>query len=219
MTTWILKPRVDGPSPELDSVDGSVITVAGFASCADPRQIPTASADHRGSLGDWFTIDREDSLRDQIRIVGQCPWLDRVGGAAPGASTGMDGGRVVVEGSVGSLVGHRMRRGEVFVDGNVGDYPGARMVAGTIVVTGALGHSPMASARRGTLVHSQNTAWDSRRFSRPVSAEFPYASLIRLEPRDQSLQTLLDRCGSGQISVRRGDLSVGGQAEVITVDS
>lgn len=220
-THWILKPRGNGESPDIAggvndaTVDGSVISMASFAAVDDPASLPMNSNRHSACLGDWFSVQRGEGPWAEIRIEGDCPWLDRLGGAAPGSVLGMDGGRIVVRGGVGSLVGHRMRRGEILVDGNVGSHAGSRMIAGTILVTGSVGEFPMMSASRGTLIYSQPMDWQRDRFSRPMPADFGYAALVSVDPKDVAIANLLERCGKARVELRRGDLVTGGQAEIV----
>lgn len=77
---------------------------------------------------------------------------DRVGGAAPGASRGMTGGEIVVDGSVGADAGTRMRRGLLFVGGDAGSHAARAMIAGTVIVIGRVGRDPAFASKRGSLV-------------------------------------------------------------------
>ena len=77
---------------------------------------------------------------------------DRLGAATPGASRGATGAEIVVEGSVGSDAGARMRRGLIFVGGSAGGRVARSIIAGTIFVTGRVGAEPAFASKRGSLV-------------------------------------------------------------------
>ncbi|OUT61154.1 MAG: hypothetical protein CBB71_05895 [Rhodopirellula sp. TMED11] len=78
---------------------------------------------------------------------------DSLGGPAPGAKAGMVGGVIQVDGSAGDYCGHRMRRGLIQVNQNVGRNLAASMIAGTLLVQGELDAPSIAvGMRRGTIV-------------------------------------------------------------------
>lgn len=89
----------------------------------------------------------------------------------------MDGGRLVVHGSVGDYGGFqmtagmlringnagarladRMRRGLLLVGGNAGEFAASRLVAGTVGVAGQLGTHYAYGMRRGTLLLARRPA-------------------------------------------------------------
>jgi hypothetical protein len=216
MTLWIMRTRDDSDAP-IQSVDGSVISSQRFAHCDDVATILTGMGSSSCRLGDWFEVESIPSPANEIRIVGECRWLDRLAAAEPGRSLGTRAGRITVSGSIGHMAGHRMRRGELFVDGDVGDFLGARMIAGTIIVTGRLGRSPLSAARRGTLIYQDFVDWDADRFSRPMRLNFPYASLIETDGCSAGLMALIERAQRKSVEIRRGDRNENGQAEIVYV--
>ena len=78
---------------------------------------------------------------------------DSLGGPTPGAKAGMAGGVIQVDGDAGDYCGHRMRRGLIQVGQNVGRNLAASMIAGTILVQGkADGETIAVGMRRGTII-------------------------------------------------------------------
>ena len=75
-----------------------------------------------------------------------------VGAPYRGSRVGMRGGEILIFGNAGSEVGSGMRRGLIAVAGDSGDFTGVNMLAGTIAVLGRLGWRPGAGMRRGTIV-------------------------------------------------------------------
>jgi formylmethanofuran dehydrogenase subunit C len=77
---------------------------------------------------------------------------DNVAGALPGSDHGMQGGMVLVEGSVGALAGARMRRGIMAIGGGCGPAAAFELRAGTVLVVGPVGPHAGVAMRRGSLV-------------------------------------------------------------------
>ena len=85
-----------------------------------------------------------------LRVRGQAG--DRLGAAAPGASKGMTGGEIVVDGSAGAEAAARARRGLVIVVGDVGGDAARATIAGTLVVFGRTGADPGRASKRGSII-------------------------------------------------------------------
>jgi len=102
---------------------------------------------------------------------------DRLGGAAPGARSGMSGGEIVVTGDAGEETGAGMRRGLVAIGGRAGAGAGLRMLAGTVIAFGGLGPEAGMGNRRGSLVSGV-----------PVTPLPGYAFATRVRPPALGLQ-------------------------------
>jgi formylmethanofuran dehydrogenase subunit C len=76
----------------------------------------------------------------------------RIGGPIPGASGGMTGGEILVEGNAADDAAARVRRGLVVIGGSAGASAGRAMIAGTLVVFGDVGDHPAEGNKRGSLI-------------------------------------------------------------------
>jgi formylmethanofuran dehydrogenase subunit C len=136
---------------------------------------------------------------------------ERTGGVADGESLGMRGGRIVVVGNVGDVVGHRMRRGTIIVGGNAGEYAGGWMVAGTIMIDGKVGRLAGYGLRRGTLILAKQPKQLLPTFSDSGKLDFNYLRLLgRQLDKDGCVSKLPFRA-------RRlmGDMAVLGKGEML----
>jgi formylmethanofuran dehydrogenase subunit C len=79
-----------------------------------------------------------------------------VGAAYRGSAVGLRGGEIIVHGNVKNEPGNAMRRGLIAVGGNCGDFAGVNMLAGTIVVLGQLGWRTGAGMKRGSIISMQS---------------------------------------------------------------
>lgn len=100
-----------------------------------------------GDAGDWLACELEGG---EVQVTGAAG--DNVAAARPGNPTGMRGGRVIVAGRAGHLLGARLCRGVVAVGGGCGAAAGFEMRAGTVLVGGDLGEQPGLGMRRGSVV-------------------------------------------------------------------
>jgi formylmethanofuran dehydrogenase subunit C len=75
-----------------------------------------------------------------------------VGSAYRGSPVGIRGGEIIVFGSAGNEIGSTMRGGLIAIGGDAGDFAGVGMLAGTIIVLGKLGIRTGAGMKRGTVV-------------------------------------------------------------------
>ena len=112
--------------------------------------LPVLHGGRAARVGDFFRVTRGRS--SSVRIEGD---LSR----AEGIGTGMAGGELVIEGSVGRDLGVAMSGGRIDVHGSAGDnaggaLPGAArgMSGGEIVVRGTVGEEAGARMRRGLIV-------------------------------------------------------------------
>lgn len=148
-------------------------------------------------------------------------------GAPKGARrVGMRGGRVLVTGSAGNYVAHRMRRGEIFVESDVADFAASQVVAGTLFIGGSTGEQPCFGMRRGTLVANTAPAVPLSRFSAPTKLQSVFLTLIARsidsiksrapQAATTRLSELAQSLIGGKAQTRRGDKATQGQAEIIT---
>ncbi len=94
-------------------------------------------------VGDFFTGEVATGAGDGVMLVlqGDLSRFKRIGQE-------MDGGELVIEGSVGFHAGAGMRSGKLIIRNDAGDWLGAHMRGGLIVVEGNAGHS-IGAAYRG----------------------------------------------------------------------
>jgi formylmethanofuran dehydrogenase subunit C len=102
------------------------------------------------ALAEWFHV--EPGAEDTLRFEADLARFDRVGWQ-------MDGGHLVVEGSVGDYVGACMRAGAIDVRGNAGALAACEMAGGSLDGAGNVGNfaastlpGSMDGMRGGTLV-------------------------------------------------------------------
>jgi formylmethanofuran dehydrogenase subunit C len=118
-------------------------------SLADIRALPVTGITRHSTLSDWFDVDVSDSessdVGNEISVVGDCAWLDRVGYR-------MADGKISMVGDCGDRVGRRMSGGTVEVHGNVGDYAASELTGGTVLIRGNAGDAfggAVAGSERG----------------------------------------------------------------------
>jgi formylmethanofuran dehydrogenase subunit C len=106
--------------------------------------------DGRVNLGDLFQITGHPD--GEIRFEGDLDLADRLG-------SGLAGGRVLVESSVGNEAGLGMSGGSLIIEGGAGDHAGAAppgyrrgMTGGELIVHGSAGMEAGGFMRRGLLV-------------------------------------------------------------------
>jgi len=102
----------------------------------------------------------------EIRVLGDAG--NNAVGSLPGDRQGMIGGQVIIDGSVGSLAGSRMRRGLLAIGGNAGEATGFELLAGTILIAGQPGPHIGLGMRRGSIV-----LLDTDNFCHEVSTYIP----------------------------------------------
>jgi len=112
--------------------------------------LPVMHGGRAARLGDFFKVSGERSAR--MRLEGNLEQVEGIG-------TGMVGGELTIEGSVGRDLGMVMAGGRIDVQGGAGDNvggarPGAAkgMSGGEIIVRGSVGDDAAARMRRGLLV-------------------------------------------------------------------
>jgi len=112
--------------------------------------LPVLHGGRPATLGEFFKVRGERA--SVVRIEGDCERVEAIG-------TGMAGGELVIDGSVGRDLGLGMSGGRIDVRGNAGANTGGApagaargMTGGEIIVRGSVGDEAGARMRRGLLV-------------------------------------------------------------------
>jgi|GEM_PF-2475182 len=151
MSGYVLTWRSAG---DAGALDGSILR---------PDTLGALSRDEllAGPVGKCFEVEGEPG--DKLVIV-NAPPLDRVaegmqggalvieGSVGNGLGSSMTDGKIVVTGSAGGRVGAGMQGGAIVVEGDAGDDSGASMTAGNIVISGSAGDRAGAKMQSGALV-------------------------------------------------------------------
>lgn len=93
-------------------------------------------------LGDFFDVSGSAADDNEIVWEGDCSAVKLIG-------TGMESGRMTINGNAGMHLGAEMKGGEIVLNGNAGDWVGAEMKGGRIHVKGNTGHLVGAVYRGG----------------------------------------------------------------------
>ncbi len=166
-----------------------------------------------GSCGDWAGAEMRGGT---LRICGDAG--DSLGAAYPGSRLGMREGVILVGGSAGNDVGLRMRRGLIAVRGPVGAGAGRNMIAGTIVACGRVGPALGVGMKRGTLVlathHEDADRLVPSTFAFAGRLRFPFLAIYTKQLAEWGF-ALPETVSSGLLGRYNGDLTVGGQGEIL----
>lgn len=100
-----------------------------------------------GKTGDYAAQSLRGGL---VTLCGPCG--HDLAAPLPGKKTGMTGGDILVGGSTGDRVAHRMRRGTILISGQAGNEGCQLMIAGTVVARGPIGHDWCIGMKRGSLI-------------------------------------------------------------------
>ncbi len=142
---------IDGGSTRLDfigaSLDKGTIIIDGNVGAYAGHKMTSGRLDIRGNAGQYFASSLIDGLVTVAGNVG-----DHLGAPKRGERDGIQGGNIIVHGTIGDFAGERMRRGTLIARGNIGSSAGARMMGGTIWATRGFGASPGVQMRRGMLI-------------------------------------------------------------------
>ncbi len=148
MSGWVLHAR-QAPALRVDLRGITPRALAGLGRDAVERQ-RVGYGNALVELGEWFRV--EPGTEDHLRFVADLTRFDRVGWQ-------MDGGHVIVEGSVGDYAGAGMRAGSIDVRGNAGALAACEMAGGALTIGGSVGDfaastlpGSMDGMRGGTLV-------------------------------------------------------------------
>lgn len=146
MSGWTLRAK---QVPAL-RVDLRGVTPAALAQRGDPARIEVGHGRTLVPLAEFFHLERRD---DELLVFdADLSRFDHVG-------AGMEGGTLIVEGSVGDHAGAAMRGGELRVRGGTGALAGCEMSGGMLQVGGNVGDfaagalpGSMDGMRGGTLI-------------------------------------------------------------------
>ncbi len=79
-----------------------------------------------------------------------------IASAYRGASKGVTGGEIIIEGNVKNELGHAMAGSTMVVGGKCGDFTGVNMISGTILTFGEMGIRTGAGMKRGSIICMNN---------------------------------------------------------------
>jgi formylmethanofuran dehydrogenase subunit C len=138
-----------------------------------------------------------------------------VGSAYRGSARGMAGGTLLVHGNVGNEIGCRMRRGLLAVAGQAGDMIGFNMGAGSIFVYGECGARHGAGMRRGTIgLFGNHPAPLLPTFRRACQGRFEFLALLDRGLRRHEFPAPRE-VGHMKATLFSGDLLEGGRGEIL----
>jgi formylmethanofuran dehydrogenase subunit C len=124
------------------AMDAGTLVVKGDAGMHAGSQMTGGTLTVEGSAADWAGAEMKGGL---LRIDGDAGHL--LGAAYRGSSEGMTGGCIVVGGGVGSEAASFMRRGMIIVMGDTSPFTGVHMNGGEILVFGRAGKRIGAQAK------------------------------------------------------------------------
>ena len=218
----------DKPEEQLIVIDGDArhikqigvgmsagrIVVQGYAGMHLGAQMSGGDITVTGNVLDWAGAEMKGGL---IRVLGDTGNL--LGAAYRGSSEGMTGGCIVVTGSAGSEVGSFMRRGMIVVLEHTGDFTGVHMNGGEIFIFGKPGKRLGAQARgNGGFIACFSGADEllpTYRFDTTYTPTFMRVYLKQLYEKlgVTSAPQYIDK----PMKRYRGDLAVGGSAEILVM--
>ena len=190
------------------------IVIQGYAGMHLGSQMSGGDITVTGDVLDWAGAEMKGGL---IRVLGNAGNL--IGAAYRGSSEGMTGGCIVITGNAGSEVGSFMRRGMIIVMGDTGDFPGVHMNGGEIFIFGKPGKRVGAQAKGNGGFIACFTSIDELLPTYRYDTTFT-PTFMRLY-----LKEIYEKLGvmkaADFIDVPmkryRGDLAVGGNAEILIV--
>jgi formylmethanofuran dehydrogenase subunit C len=190
------------------------IVVQGFAGMHLGTQMSGGDITVTGNVLDWAGAEMKGGL---IRVLGDAGNL--LGAAYRGSSEGMTGGCIVVTGSAGSEVGSFMRRGMIVVLGNTGDFTGVHMNGGEIFIFGKPGKRAGAQAMgNGGFIACLNGADELLPTYRYETTYVPTFMRIYMKQLYNKLGiTNAPQYIDVPMKRYRGDLAVGGTAEILVL--
>lgn len=133
---------IDSPLPL--EVEGLLPYAMAGESLAEIERFEVLHGNRRLPLAEFFEVSGDPS-DGVLRLSGNLTPVHRLG-------VGMDGGKILVEGSIGRHVGAQMRSGEIIVQGNASDFAGCEMRGGLLHIAGDAGNylgSAYAGSKRG----------------------------------------------------------------------
>ena len=210
---------VDGDAPHVKymgaAMDSGRLVVKGDAGMHTGSQMTGGILTVEGKAADWAGAEMKGGV---LRIEGDAGHL--LGAAYRGSSEGMTGGCIVVVGDVGSEAASFMRRGIIVVKGDTAPFTGVHMNGGEILVFGRAGRRLGAQAKGnggfmacfGGVEELLPTYMYDTTF-RPTFMRLYLRQLAETLNVDEALR-YLDK----PLRRYRGDLAVGGNAEILIAE-
>lgn len=138
---------------------------------------------------------------------------ERAAGMLVGEAHGMQGGRLVIGGNAGPMLGERMRRGLIVVGGDAADYAGARVIAGTIILKRGVGRFAGYGMRRGSLIFLEEPKQLLPTFGDCGVLDFDYLRVMEHGLSQTGLRINL----GGRARRFMGDMAVLGKGEMLVL--
>lgn len=219
----------DDPSQQLITVDGNVphvkyigakmtvgkIVVKGDAGMHSGSQMRGGELIIEGSADDWTGAEMSGGL---LVIKGDAGHL--LGSAYRGSADGMKGGCIHVMGNAGTEAASFMRRGMIIVEGNTGPFTGVHMNGGEIIVFGTTGRRAGAQAKGNggfiACLGGVETMLPTYRFDTSYTPVFWRLYLLQLSDKLDILRA--KKYIDTPLRRYRGDLAVGGNAEILIAE-
>lgn len=210
---------VDGDVPHVKyigaAMDAGRLVVKGDAGMHTGSQMAGGMLTVEGGAADWAGAEMKGGV---LRIDGDAGHL--LGAAYRGSSEGMTGGCIVVGGGVGSEAASFMRRGMIVVRGETGPFTGVHMNGGEILVFGRAGKRLGAQAKGNggfmACFGGVEELLPTYIYDTTYTPTFMSLYLRRLTETlnvDEALRYL-----EKPLRRYRGDLAVGGNAEILIAE-
>ena len=207
---------IDGDARHIKQIGSKMtagrIVVQGYAGMHLGAQMSGGDITVTGNALDWAGAEMKGGI---IKILGDAGNL--LGGAYRGSSEGMTGGCIVVTGCAGSEVASFMRRGMIVVMGDTGDFTGVHMNGGEIFIFGKpgkrLGAQAMGNGGFIACLNGVDEMLPTYRFDTTYTPTFMRLYMKQLYEKlgITSAPQFIDK----PLRRYRGDLAVGGKAEIL----
>jgi len=210
---------VDGDAPHVKcmgaAMDAGTLVVKGDAGMHTGSQMAGGTLTIEGGAADWAGAEMKGGV---LHIESDAGHL--LGAAYRGSSEGMTGGCIVVGGGVGSEAASFMRRGMIVVKGDTGPFTGVHMNGGEILVFGRAGRRLGAQAKgNGGFMACFGGVEE-------LLPTYIYDTTFRPTFMRLYLRQLAETLNVGEalryldepLRRYRGDLAVGGNAEILIAE-
>ena len=190
------------------------IVIQGDAGMHSGVQMSGGDITVTGNVGDWCGAEMKGGL---IRVLGNAGNL--VGAAYRGSAEGMTGGCILVNGNAGSEIGSFMRRGMIVVTGDTGPFTGVHMNGGEIIVFGKAGKRLGAQAKgNGGFIACFGSVDELLPTYRYDTSYTPTFMRLYLRQLTDKLGIDMTKYMDKPMRRYRGDLAVGGNAEILVAE-
>jgi formylmethanofuran dehydrogenase subunit C len=193
-----------------------VIVINGDAGMHTGAEMSGGEIRINGSVEDWAGAEMKGGLMIIDGDAGH-----QLGCAYRGSSEGMTGGCIAVKGSAGIEAGFNMRRGMIVIQGDVDQFAGAHSNGGQIFVFGETSKRAGAMARGNggfvACLGSVEALLPTYRYDttyKPVFMKL-YMRQLKEELGIVQAEKFMDKA----FKVYKGDLSVGGNFEILVADN